>query len=202
MEVLGIKSVEDSSDKKYFPDGVENMESKEKLQVLKLAIDLVINKFVYISYGEHEKLNAAGKKHLQAYAYSLLNLGLLYTEVNDGIREGDGYRILCYWHYFLLHFKVSNRKNYSLEAFNFLAQYCFLLSPRMAMQLLWNCTINVHGYRGRNVPCDLHMEHLNLEAKNSITGLGSNITDESVIRFGCISVILLRFSTILTRSTR
>ena len=78
--------------------------------------------------------------------------------------------------------QVSNRMNYSLEAFNLLAQYHFLLSPRMAMQLLWNCTVNIHGYPGMNVPCDLRMEHLNHEAKNSITGLGSNITDDSVIR--------------------
>ena len=107
MEAFGMKSAEDSLDKKYFPDGVKNMESKEKLQVLNLAIDLVINEFVSMSYGEHEEVNTAGEDHVQAYASSLLNLGLLYIEFNNGIREGDGYRILRCWCYFLLYFKFQ-----------------------------------------------------------------------------------------------
>lgn len=44
--------------------------------------------------------------------------------------------------------------------------------------------MNIHGREGRNVSCDLHMEHLNREAKRGITGTGSNITDESVRRVG------------------
>ena len=72
--------------------------------MLKLVIDQVINKIVSVSYGEHEKVNAAGEDHAQAYASSILNFGLLYMEFNDGIREGDGYRSLCCWRHFLLHF--------------------------------------------------------------------------------------------------
>jgi len=75
-------------------------------------------------------------------------------EFNDAIREGDGLRILHCWKYFLLHFKEANRKNYAIEAFNLLAQYHVVLSPRMAMQLLWNRTINTHGRPGKNIPCD------------------------------------------------
>jgi len=52
------------------------------------------------------------------------------------------------------------------------------------MQLVWNRTINVHGNSGKNISCDLHMEHLNREAKNGIHGMGSNITDEAVKRVG------------------
>ncbi len=101
-------------------------------------------------------------------------------EFNDAIREGDGTHIIRCWCYFLLLFKVANRTNYSIKAFTLLAQYCFLFSPQMAMQLMWNRTINIHGRPGRNVLCDLHLEHMNKEAKNSISGLGSNITDEAV----------------------
>ncbi len=59
-----------------------------------------------------------------------------------------------------------------------------MLSPRAAMQLLWNRTVNVHGRPGRNISCDLHMEHLNRAAKNDIVGIGSNITDQAVKRVG------------------
>ena len=67
-------------------------------------------------------------------------------------------------------FKASNRSNYAIEAFT--------------RQLAWSRTINTHGRAGKNVSCDLHMEHLNREAKNQISGLGSNITDAAVTRVG------------------
>ena len=71
-----------------------------------------------------------------------------------------------------------------MEAFILLAQHDFLLSPRMAMQLIWNRTINTHGYEGKNISADLQMEHLNRQAKDFIAGLGSNITDEAVQQIG------------------
>ena len=52
------------------------------------------------------------------------------------------------------------------------------------MQLLWNRTVNVHGCPEKNIPCDLHMEHLNRECKGSISGLGANITDGAIQRVG------------------
>lgn len=43
----------------------------------------------------------------------------------------------------------------------------------------------------KNVSCDLHMEHLNRECKESLSGLGSNITDHSVERVGkCIGRLI------------
>jgi len=64
----------------------------------------------------------------------------------------------------------------------------------MAMQLKWSRTVNVHGRRGKNVAGDLHMEHLNRECKNALSGLGANINDHSVQRVGkCIG----RMQTIL-----
>ena len=57
----------------------------------------------------------------------------------------------------------------------------------MSMQLKWSRTINVHVRAGKNIPADLHMEHLNRDCKGSISGLGANITDNSIRRMGkCI----------------
>ena len=52
------------------------------------------------------------------------------------------------------------------------------------MQLTWSRTVNTHGLPGRNIPCELHMEYLNRAAKESLCGLGSNITDNAVKRVG------------------
>lgn len=113
-----------------------------------------------------------------------MTLGPLLKEFGDAIKEGDGDRIVKCWRYFLLLFKANGRKNYSVEAFNLLAQHDFLLSLRQAKQLAWNRTVNTHGYSGKNVSADLHMEHLNRQAKNALLTLGSNIKDEAVERTG------------------
>ncbi len=124
---------------------------------------------------------------VQEYARDVLSLGLLYLEFTDAIRDGNGSRILRCWRYLLLVFRSSHRTNYTIEAFTLLAQEKFILSPRMALQPKWSRTINIHGRAGKNVPADLHMEHLNRECKIALRGLGSNITDHAIQRVGkCI----------------
>ena len=72
-----------------------------------------------------------------------------------------------------------------------LAQYYYIFSPRMSEQLLWSRTVNVHGQAGRNVSCDIHMEHLNRLCKSSLGNLGSNIIDKAVDRIGrCIGELV------------
>ena len=118
------------------------------------------------------------------YASETLTLGLFLMEFIDAIREGDGHRIIQCWRFFLLLFKASNRKNYSIEAFTLLCQFHFIFSECMKQQLVWSRTVNIHGCPGKNVSMDLHMEHLNRECKASISGLGANITEQAVKRVG------------------
>ena len=81
-------------------------------------------------------------------------------------------------------FKATNSRNYAIEAFTLLAQYQFMFTEQMQLQLLWNRTVSVHGQPGKNISCDLHMEHLNRECKTSIAGLGANITDAAIQHVG------------------
>ena len=57
-------------------------------------------------------------------------------------------------------FQQSEYYNYAKEAFILLAESHFL-SERKVTELKWNCTVNVYGRVGYNIPVDLHMEHLN-----------------------------------------
>ena len=84
----------------------------------------------------------------------------------------------------LLLFRVSNKVKYSLKAYNLLAHYHYLYSERMCRQLLWSRTINVHGKPGKNIPMDLHMEHLNRDLKIVVSHLGPNILGPSLQRAG------------------
>ena len=82
---------------------------------------------------------------IKGYACEVLTLGLFLMEFIDGVREGDGNRIIRCRKLFLLLFKANNRKNYAIEALNLLIQLNFTLSPRMAAQLKWNRTVISQG---------------------------------------------------------
>jgi len=73
---------------------------------------------------------------------------------------------------------------------NLLYQHLYALSPRLSNQLLWSRFVNVHGQPWRNIPVDLHMEHLNRLAKDAIKNLRSNKTVGTVARVGqCIGTL-------------
>ncbi len=81
--------------------------------------------------------------------------------------------------YMLLIFKATKC---AIEGFTLLMQYMYLFSPCMAAQLKRNRTVNVHGRGGRNISADLFMEHLNRECKGILSGMYSNVTENSVLR--------------------
>ena len=119
-----------------------------------------------------------------AYASELLSLGLLFLEQKDAIREGDGDRDTNVWKFFLPLFSATGHKNYANEAFTYLKQ-CFLtLPPHLANQVKWSRFVNTSGLPGRNISCDLFMEHLNRQVKQSIMGLGANKSEEAIITVG------------------
>ena len=61
-----------------------------------------------------------------------------------------------------------------------LFQQSYALSPRLSAELLQSRFINVHGRPGKNIPADLHMEHLSRLAKEAIKNLGANKTDNAI----------------------
>lgn len=107
------------------------------------------------------KSNEADIDHAFEYAEEVISLGLFYMEFQDSIREGDGECVLHCWRYLMLIFKATGHRNYALEVFRTLAHLEWILPERQAMQLKYSRFVNVHGRLGCNIPCDLHMEHLN-----------------------------------------
>ena len=115
----------------------------------------------------------------------------------DAIKEGGGLRVLRCYRYMLPMFLSSGRSNYSIETLNLLLQHDFLLSPRLAEELIWGRLINTHGQAGRNIPKDLHCEHLNRLCKNSISHLDTNKTESAICHvaraLGTIQPVLNNF---------
>ena len=183
MTVFQMTSLEDTPTSPPFTQSSSDLSSSEQTEVVLHAVTDLLDQFVDLTFCQPEASPSDAEDRIHAYACEVITLGLLLIDFNDAVREGDGTRIIRLWRYLLL-YKASNRSNYAIEAFTLLAQFDFLLPHRLARQLAWSRTINTHGHAGKNVACDLHMEHLNREAKKQITGLGSNITDAAVTRIG------------------
>lgn len=129
-----------------------------------------------------ESMRALAPDGVFNYASALLNDGLLLLELKDAIREGDGHRILRCWKVLLMYFHFARHKNYQSEAFHLLAEVSAAASPRIASQLTWSRCVNIRGGKGKNIPLDLHMEHLNRTVKDHVTTLGANVAEQSILQ--------------------
>ena len=171
-------------------------ERKEQLYSICKAI---VKEFVTFKFNDSPGMGQEDDE-VEQYARQILSLGSFYLEYCDAISEGDGNRNLCCWRYLLPIFRGSGRKNYSIEALTLLCQQRYLLSPRLAAQLLWGRTVNIQGLPGKNIPGDLHCEHLNRVAKECIFHLGANKSHKSITRvgkaIGTIAPVLQQFDTV------
>lgn len=185
MTVLGIKDLD--AIPSFLPGNLSCESSSKKKDILDSIVRKVVDKFVNIELFSGSNQKAQDIDEVLEYAKETLSLSLFHEEFQDAIREGDGERVLNAWKFLLPAFKASNKVNYSIEAFNMLAQYYILLPPRLSQQLIWSRYVNTHGQPGKNIPCDLHLEHLNRALKTAICHLGANIVPRAVERAGrCI----------------
>lgn len=193
MEILGMASVNamPSSNVIQSPDEVWQKDDSERKSILLEVASQIVDQNVDLSCtfadSQSREPTCAPADGVYAYTCETLTLGLLLLEFKDGIREGDGDRVLRVWKYFLLIFKASSRKNYTIEALTMLSQYHLTLPPRLAEQLKWSRFINTHSYAGHNISCNLHMEHMNRVAKTTIEGLGANKSEKAITRVGKLS---------------
>ena len=177
LSTFGIKSLSETPDDSVLPGTLWMKPKEERKEWLDKMCMKVYDKFLCLSVdsfgGEYVHTD---DDSVSSYAIQLLRIGCLYMEFADAIREGDGQRVLRCWRYFLPVFRASHSTNYACEALNFLHQHLYTLSPRLSNQLIWGRFISVRGLPGRNIPLDLHMEHLNRLAKDAMRNLGSNKT--------------------------
>ena len=174
------------------PCNVESLSKEWKKQVLFESVDKIVSRYTNIALQskKHPK-SPSSADNVQKYAKEFISLALLYEEFEDAIREGDSVRVLRCWKFLLLVFKVANGMNYSIEALVLLSQYHLFLSPRLAQQLAWSQFVNTHGWPGYNIPCDLHMEHINRVCKAAVKLLGANLTPKAIVRVGrCIGPLM------------
>ena len=179
LEHYGLASVDDVP-----PSTVMQTleEAVDKRAAFKEIVSEMLSKHIDLPVlPQSDTTSCSGTDGVLAYAREVLTLSLLWAEFCDAIREGDGTRVLRCWRFLLLVFKATRRKNYCLEALTLLVQCHAHLSPRKREQLLMSRFINTTGKEGTNIPCDLHMEHLNRVVKAALGSEGTNLTPKNIL---------------------
>lgn len=115
------------------------------------------------------------------YSRQLCHFAALAMEFVDGWREGVADRVLRCWKVFLLHFRATGRTKYAFEALRLQLQLQ-TVSPHLVTQLRYGRFVNTHGGFGRNIPCDLHSEHMVRLFKDTVHNMGSNFSEQSSTR--------------------
>ena len=140
----------------------------------------IIKQFVCIKHCEESSSPLTNDSGFN-YATDLLTMCLLWHGFHDSVKEGDGDRIILYWKVLLPIFQQSGHYNYAKEAFTLLAQ-THILSERKITELKWSRTVNTTGRTGCNIPCDLHMEHLNRRLKYMMGNIAPNVNSKTIER--------------------
>ena len=86
------------------------------------------------------------------------------------------------WKYLTIILRETGHRNYAKEGALLLIQYHFMASERVCKQILTIHFINTKERTGCNLPCDLHLEHLNRRLKGVLTRMESNVKPSSVTR--------------------
>ena len=178
IEFSGREDMDDIPAANVSPSTVWMLSQEERRDVLISVCSAIVEDFVDISMFDHDssKVGEGAKKPKQhdTYVKEVL-FGLLYKELVDAVREGDGLRVVGWWRYMLLIIKSTGCKNNSDEAFIMLAQLKYLLSPREKQQLLYSRFINImHSLPSKNISCDLYNNII--MKKDTIRALGANQT--------------------------
>ena len=184
--VLQLKSPNEHPTNQTVPgaDLMWTRPNSERQECLKGLCRQVYDTFINFKFNA-TATSKAGPDNVFNYSVQLLRLGCFYMEIRDAIKEGDGDRVLRCWRYMIPMFAASGNYKYACEAANLVLQHSYTLSPRLSTQLLWSRFVNTQGRPGRNIPVDLHMEHMNKLAKGAIrfTG-GANMSERAVSRVG------------------
>ena len=122
------------------------------------------------------------RDHKKEHTEARMSFGFFLLNMLDAVKEGDGERLMRLYVMALKFYRAFGHTQYAYSTFLLTVQLQATLSPRMAHSLTWNRFWNNRGGTGKNIPLDLHLEHLNNFLKSFLKGLGPNLTERSASR--------------------
>ena len=116
------------------------------------------------------------------YTKRLMWRGLNDMTRHDAVKENDGPRIIRYWKFDMFDYFEKNHPKYLIFGHRLLANIAGGTSQRIRHQLIWERTVNVKGGKRKNIPKDLHCEHLNNEYKLNSRQAAGQLTENTIAR--------------------
>ena len=101
------------------------------------------------------------------YVHGLLWRGLNAIARHDAVKENDGPRMINHWKHDMFEFYERSHPKYFIFGLHLLANVAGATSERIKHNLIWERTVNVRGGVRKNIPKDLHCEHINKEYKEN-----------------------------------
>lgn len=120
--------------------------------------------------------------HKYEHTVARLGFSFILLDFLDAVKEGDGERLIRLYTVALLFYKAYGHTSYAYSTFLLTVQINGTLSPQVAHGINWNRFWSTRGEKGRNIPLDLHLEHLNCFLKSFLKGLGPNLNESSATR--------------------
>ena len=182
-----MKNINDKPHSANLQDIEKEKNIDAKMELFHCAIHDFVQSFISIPLFDSEDSQPDTDKdknqqvdRVRAYAIELLTLGVVLMELNDSI-QGDGPRLLRVWKLLMLIFPSTGKTKYSIEALVLEIQVQ-LLPDRLRHQLLYSRFVNTRGKLGKNIPIDLHLEHVNRLVKASVHSQSSNLSPTAIKR--------------------
>ncbi|KAK3108923.1 hypothetical protein FSP39_018735 [Pinctada imbricata] len=151
-----------------------------KLYKAKGGMKRHLNKEHGFSFELGDENSTTEKDHIATYRASFMTCALLLRDTNDAYKMGDGNRITVNAKFQMLLARVGKHTKYQLWLFRYLAYIKCLLTPQMAYEYMWNCSANLQGGLGRNIPNDNLVEILVQTVKKKVYCQGANASYASV----------------------
>ena len=126
--------------------------------------------------------NKSTSDAVKTYAENLLELGMLYKNLNDAITTPNLERMKQILKYSMLILKGHNNlSKYALEILRYLFQL-YTLSEREANELFYGQFVNTHSKVHSFIPADLRMEYLVRLTKSHIKAVQSNKNEGTLVK--------------------
>ncbi len=120
--------------------------------------------------------------HVREYQLQMTYDAMCDVVRKDAIRENNGPALLKFWRIDMLQFWAHNHYKYMILGHRLLLGAAGWYSNRLAFEVTWNRTVNIHGGLGNNIPTDLMNEFLNLDYKESMKHCRGMITEAQTAR--------------------
>ncbi|KAH3815948.1 hypothetical protein DPMN_144487 [Dreissena polymorpha] len=139
---------------------------------------------VKIMFGETAfEVSLVKEDEFQNYVLNFLQHYFVLLNLKDTIREGDIFRLNNILKLAMpFFFNHSSMSKYLVECIDYVLKTEIIMPPKLGMQVRTASFVNLKGRQAKNKAADMEKENQVKEIKDLIRGLGSNKTEQAIVK--------------------